>query len=306
MLFLSMKKIAFIIIIVCSALTAHAQLLYSISGKGNGQKSYILGTYHFAPPSFCDSIPGLWKALDEVKQVCGELVMADMANTENLTKFQSAMMLPEGVTLQSLMTEEEMGRLNTLCKEIMGTDFTNPLIANQLGKFTPGALYEQLIVMLYMSKTPNFNPNDAIDNYMQSKALEKGYEVTGFETIDEQINILFKSQTLERQKTLLMCFVDNRDFMMQQTDDLTAAYFRQDLESIKTITDEKFNDACDSTEEEEELLISGRNANWAQKMPEMMSAKNTLFVVGAAHLVGEKGVLQLMRDAGYVVEPVTR
>ena len=37
-----------------------------------------------------------------------------------------------------------------------------------------------------------------------------------------------------------------------------------------------------------------------------MSAKNTLFVVGAAHLVGEKGVLQLMRDAGYVVEPVTR
>ena len=130
--------------------------------------------------------------------------------------------------------------------------------------------------------------------------------MTGFETIDEQINILFKSQTLERQKTLLMCFVDNRDFMMQQTDDLTAAYFRQDLESIKTITDEKFNDACDSTEEEEELLISGRNANWAQKMPEMMSAKNTLFVVGAAHLVGEKGVLQLMRDAGYVVEPVTR
>ena len=306
MLFLSMKKIAFIIIIVCSALTAQAQLLYSISGKGTSQKSYILGTYHFAPPSFCDSIPGLWKALDEVKQVCGELVMADMANTENLTKFQSAMMLPEGVTLQSLMTEEEMGRLNTLCKEIMGMDFTNPLIANQLGKFTPGALYEQLIVMLYMSKTPNFNPNDAIDNFMQSKALEKGYEVTGFETLDEQINILFKSQTLERQKTLLMCFVDNRDFMMQQTDDLTAAYFRQDLESIKTITDEKFNDACDSTEEEEELLISGRNANWAKKIPEMMSAKNTLFVVGAAHLVGEKGVLQLMRDAGYVVEPVTR
>lgn len=301
-----MRKIAFIIAILCSVLNIHAQLLYSISGKGAGQKSYILGTYHFAPPSFCDSIPGLWNALDEVKQVCGELVMADMANTENMTKLQNAMMLPEGVTLQSLLTEEEMGRLNTLCKEIMGMDFTNPLIANQLGKFTPGALYEQLIVMLYMSKTPNFNPNDAIDNYMQSKALEKGYEVTGFETIDEQINILFKSQTLERQKTLLMCFVDNRDYMMQQTDDLTAAYFSQDLESIKKITDEKFDDACDTTEEEEQLLISGRNANWAKKMPDMMSAKNTLFVVGAAHLVGEKGVLQLMRDAGYVVEPVTR
>ena len=148
-----MKKIAFIIIIVCSALTAQAQLLYSISGKGNGQKSYILGTYHFAPPSFCDSIPGLWKALDEVKQVCGELVMADMANTENLTKFQSAMMLPEGVTLQSLMTEEEMGRLNTLCKEIMGTDFTNPLIGpndDELGPRFPNMseVYSHRLVKL--------------------------------------------------------------------------------------------------------------------------------------------------------------
>lgn len=301
-----MRKIAFIIAIVCSVLNIHAQLLYSITGKGGGQKSYILGTYHFAPSTFCDSIPGLWRALDEVQQVCGELVMAESATPENLAKMQNAMMLPEGKTLQSMLTDEEMGRLNTLCKEILGMDFTNPLVANQLGKFTPGALSEQFTIMLYMRKTPNFNPNDAIDTYLQTKALEKGYGVTGFETIDEQIDVLFKSQTLERQKTLLMCFVDHRDYMMQQTDDITAAYFRQDLESIKTLTDEKFNDACDTTEEEEELLISGRNANWAKKMPDMMSAKNTLFVVGAAHLVGEKGVLQLMRDAGYVVEPVTR
>ena len=301
-----MRKIAFIILFVCSSLAMHAQLLYSISKKGASHKSYIIGTYHFAPPSFCDSIPGLWKVLDDVQQVCGELVMSEVVNEDNLMKMQNAMMLPEGTTLKSLLTDEEMGRVNTLCKEIMGMDFTNPLVADQLGKLTPGALNQQLTVLLYLRKTPNFNPNSAIDSHLQALALEKGKTVLGFETVDEQIEVLFKSQSLERQKTLLMCFVDNRDYMMQQTDDLTSAYFRQDLESIKTLTDEKFDDACDSTEEEEETLIYGRNANWAKKMPAMMQDKNTLFVVGAAHLVGEKGVLQIMRDAGYVVEPVKK
>lgn len=299
-----MRKIVFILILSLSAIAMNAQLLYSISGKGEGQKSYILGTYHFAPPAFCDSIPGLWRALDNVNQVCGELIMADMMKAENIAKLQSAMMLPEGTTLQKMLSEEEMQRLNAFCKEIMGMDFTNPIVGSQLGQLTPGALQQQLTVMLYLSKTPNFNPSDAIDSYMQTKAQEKGIQVTGFETMDLQIQALFKSQTLERQKQLLMCMVDNKDMMVDQTDRLLKAYFQQDLEEIGRIVDEKRNDDCDSTEEEEEVLIYGRNANWLAQMPQMMSERNTLFVVGAAHLIGEKGVLQLLRKAGYVVEPV--
>ena len=61
-----------------------------------------------------------------------------------------------------------------------------------------------------------------------------------------------------------------------------------------------------TTEEEEEVLIYGRNANWMSQMPQMLREKSTLFVVGAAHLIGEKGMLQLLRNAGYVVEPVTK
>ena len=303
---MEMRKIVFVIVLSLSALALQAQLLYSITGGQAGQKSYILGTYHFAPSSFCDSIPGLWRAFDEVEQVCGELVMTDMMKADNLAKMQNAMMLPEGTTLQSMLSEEEMARLNTLCKEVMGMDFTNPLVAGQLGRLTPGALTQQLIVMLYLRLTPNFNANDGIDSYMQTKALEKGRAVTGFETVDDQVKALFLSQTLDRQKQLLMCFVDNKEMLVDQTQRLTAAYFRQDLGLIGQIVDEKRNDACDSTEEEEEVLIYGRNAHWVAKMPGIMADKNTLFVVGAAHLIGEKGVLQLLRDAGYVVEPVCR
>ena len=47
-----------------------------------------------------------------------------------------------------------------------------------------------------------------------------------------------------------------------------------------------------------------RNADWVAKMPAIMSDKPTFFAVGAGHLPGEKGVLNLLKLAGYEVEAV--
>ncbi|MDY5034870.1 MAG: TraB/GumN family protein, partial [Prevotella sp.] len=49
-----------------------------------------------------------------------------------------------------------------------------------------------------------------------------------------------------------------------------------------------------------------RNLNWAKLMPAIMGAKPTLFAVGAGHLCGEHGMIQLLRNAGYCVEAVSR
>ena len=45
-------------------------------------------------------------------------------------------------------------------------------------------------------------------------------------------------------------------------------------------------------------------ADWLTKMPGIMNEKPTLFAVGAGHLLGENGVLNLLYKAGYTVEPV--
>ena len=64
------------------------------------------------------------------------------------------------------------------------------------------------------------------------------------------------------------------------------------------------NNRCDSTPEEEDVMINNRNANWVEKMPTLMMLRPTLFAVGAGHLPGEKGVLNLLRQVGYTVEGV--
>jgi len=60
---------------------------------------------------------------------------------------------------------------------------------------------------------------------------------------------------------------------------------------------------CSSPEETAKML-DNRNADWLTKMPGIMNEKPTLFAVGAGHLLGENGVLNLLRKAGYTVEPV--
>ena len=281
-----------------------AQLLWKISGNGLQKPSYIIGTYHLAPVSFTDSIKGLKAALDASEQVYGEIVMADLTSPENQQKAQAAMMLPDGQTLDKLFTADEMTRINALVKSVLGVDMTNPMVAQQLGKLTPYALQVQLGVLIYLKKHPGFNPNEGFDSYFQKEAAAKGKGVGGLETFDFQINTLYKSAKMERQKQLLLCMADNLEFTEEQTENVVKAFFTQDLDGIEKAMDAKLNNTCDGTPEEKETLIYSRNDNWMKQMPEIMKQKGTFFAVGAGHLPGERGLLAQLKKAGYTVEGI--
>lgn len=300
-----MKKIflslflAFASIVVCNA-----QLLYRISHKSLAEPSYIVGTYHLAPASFVDSIPGAKAALETVDVVCGEVVMSEMQSKANEKKVMEAMMLPDGKSLEDVLTADEMQRLNTYMDKVMGMNLNNSLVKSQMGKMTPMALSTQLQLVQYMKLTPKFNPLKLIDAHFQKAAQKAGKEVAGLETVDFQIETLYKGATLERQKQQLFCMVDNDEYYTLQMKELAAAFFAQDMQALYEATEEKLGNMCDSTPEEEEALIYGRNKTWAEKMPAMMNKAPTLFVVGAAHLPGDKGVLELLKAKGYTVEAV--
>ena len=289
---------------VVSCIVSNAQLLYKVSHKNLAKPSYIVGTYHLAPASFIDSIPGAKAALDAVDVVCGEVVMSEMESRESQKKVMEAMTLPDGKSLTDVLTADEMQRLNAYMDKLLGMNLDNPLLKSQMGKMTPMALSTQLQVVQYMKLTPGFNPMKLIDVHFQKVAKKAGKTVAGLETVDFQIETLYKGTTLERQKQQLLCMVDNDGYYALQMKELSAAYFAQDMQALLEITDEKMGNLCDSTPQEEEALIYGRNAAWVEKMPAMMGEASTLFVVGAAHLPGEKGVLELLKAKGYTVETV--
>ena len=302
---MKMKRTATIILLLTAVFTGmNAQLLYKISGGNLTKPSYIVGTYHLAPVSFADSIAGLRDAMAQTEQVCGEIDMQQMMNPEGVQKLMQAMMLPEGNTLKDILSAEELARLNAFMNGQMGTDMSNPMVEQQMGRMTPQALNTQFTLLMYMKHTPGFDPTNLFDGYFQKAAMESGKPVAGLETVDFQIKTLYQGMSIERQKQLLMCLVDNAGYYNDMTLKLSKAYFSQDITKVKAVMDEKQNTACDSTPEEEASLIDSRNADWLTKMPAMMAGKATLFAVGAGHLPGDKGVLSLLRNAGYTVEAV--
>ena len=300
-----MKKIFLsLLFAVVSCIVSNAQLLYKVSHKNLAKPSYIVGTYHLAPASFIDSIPGAKAVLDAVDVVCGEVVMSEMESRESQKKVMEAMTLPDGKSLADVLTVDEMQRLNAYMKKLLGMNLDNPLLKGQMGKMTPMALSTQLQLVQYMKLTPNFNPMKLIDAHFQNVAKKAGKTIAGLETVEFQIETLYKGTEIERQKQQLLCMVDNDEYYALQMKELSAAYFAQDMQALLEITDEKMGNLCDSTPQEEEALIYGRNAAWVEKMPAMMGEASTLFVVGAAHLPGEKGVLELLKAKGYTVEAV--
>lgn len=300
-----MRKIFLsLLLLLAFAVNVNAQLLYRITGKGLEKPSYIIGTYHIAPASFADSIPGAQVALETVEQVCGEVVMSEMESRESQKRVKAAMTLPDGKSLADVLSESEMEAVNTYMKQTIGMDLTNPLLKKEMGSLTPAALATQLQLLQYIKMTPGFNPMKLIDAYFQKAAVKAKKPVIGFETVDFQINLLYESVTLERGKQQLFCMIENSEYYALQMQELAAAYFSQDMDVIAEIAEEKMGNMCDSTPEEDEALIYARNADWAEKIPAIVAGKATLFVVGAAHLPGERGVLELLRQKGYVVEAV--
>ncbi|MBR5919222.1 MAG: TraB/GumN family protein [Prevotella sp.] len=301
-----MKKVlTTVLVFALTSMTASAQLLYKISGNGLEKPSYIIGTHHLANVGFVHKINGVTEALTETDQVYGELVWDTMTNTDSLKAVQDAMTLPAGKTIKDYLTPDEFKRLDAFMIAKMGTGMSNPMVASKMGNFTPMALVTQFQLLLFMTKhMGEFDPSSTFDQYFQAQAKKNGLPCGGLETLQKQIEVLYTGKPISRQAEELMCFIDNESFNSQMMEDLTSAFYAQNLETLKQVMDRKLGGKCDSTPEEEAQLIYDRNADWVSKMPTIMAAKPTFFAVGAAHLPGDKGVLQLLRNAGYTVEGV--
>ena len=290
---------------VVAAVSINAQLLYKISGNDLEKPSYIIGTHHLANVGFVEKINGVKEALTETEQVYGELKWDVMTNPDSLKAMQERMMLPEGQTLKTILTPEQYKRLDAFMTAKMGAGMSNPMVEAQMGKLTPMALVTQFQVLLFlMNHMGEFDPSSTFDQYFQAQAQKNNLPCGGLETMSFQAQVLYGSTPMERQVEQLMCLIDNEQFNVQMLEEMTKAFYAQDLDALKKAMDVKLGTSCDSTPEEEAALIDNRNADWLTKMPAIMKQAPTFFAVGAGHLPGEKGVLQLLRNAGYTVEGV--
>ena len=297
-----MKKIAIFVILVIATCSVYAQtgtyksgsVLWKISGKDLSKPSYLLGTLHFKSGDYLDSIPGAKTALQSCEQVVGEIPLSDMAGLQ--IQMMQAMKMTPDTTYKMLYSDEDYRFVSEQLVSIMGSGL------DKLGAMKPAAIQTTVIALAYMKYFPNINPMNTLDIRIQSEATKDQKPVLGLETAGDQIHVLFGIMSLQRQADDLLCNLKNMDEMIALIPEQINDYDQGNLNKLyQQYTDVEI---CPSLPSESDALNKDRNAAWMKKLPEMMKEKSSFIAVGALHLAGEEGLLNLLEKAGYNVESV--
>ena len=145
-----------------------------------------------------------------------------------------------------------------------------------------------------------YNPEYGIDKYFLSKAAGKK-KIIELESVDYQINLLSGLNDSEQELFLLYALKDIQT-LVQDADSIVRAWKSGDAKLMDSIIressfgDDRFYPIYDK-------FVVQRNKNITSVIEGFLKAKGTYFVVvGAAHLLGEKGIIQLLKEKGYAIE----
>ena len=287
-----LKQALLLAAIAINGFVANAQILWKISGNG-AKNSYVLGTHHVAPAAILDSIDGFDDAFSSCTRLYGEVNMEN-ATKEMMLQAQKYMMAPADSTLGKVLTADEMRIVNTATQKYFHTP------ASKFDMLKPAALSTQIAVMQAAATFTDFDPAKQIDAVLQQMAKEKGMTINGFETVEYQLQLLFGTPVSLQVQDLMKMLRDETKYM-EYSKMLAEIYSRQDLSSMYELIN---NPDLGMTKYELDTIINGRNATWAAQLDTILPQASTFIVVGAGHLPGDKGLLSLLRKAGYTVTPV--
>lgn len=262
-------------------------LLWSISGKGLPANSFVYGTVHSKDDRAFTYVDAVESHMRSVSTVAGEL---DLANaTVNSMAVMGMMMMPDGKTLEDLYSKKEWKEVEARLKADLG------IMAAMVMRMKP------FFAMATMSENAMREDRaKMLDDHLLSHAKANGHRTFGLETVAEQMRAM-DVLPLKEQAAMLLDHVRNEGYD-ELLEGLMNAYARQDLNALVEITEKG---AGGIPKKMEKALLTDRNKTMAHRMDSVMRADNgALFLVGAAHLPGEQGVLQLLRGRGFVVEPV--
>jgi uncharacterized protein YbaP (TraB family) len=145
------------------------------------------------------------------------------------------------------------------------------------------------------------NPSLGIDMHFLNES-KPPQRVEELETMESQLS-LFANATEEEQQGMLMSILKQGDKTKDMIKHVQAAYVSGDPDALQKIMEEEADMGSKTLTKK---LLDDRNVAMAAKLDEYLKGKDPVFVVvGAAHIVGNKGVAKLLRDKGYKVDQVT-
>ncbi len=260
-------------------------LLWEISGNQLSRPSYLFGTFHMMCKDDIIFSPQLRLALHQSEKVYFEMDLDDPANTLGAIFFMN---MKDGKTLKELYSITEYGRLNTFFKDSLG------MTLSMFGKMKPNFLEAMLFPKMIACKTMS-----GVEEELMKIVIQEKKEIKGFENIEFQASVFDIIPYADQARDLLKS-IDSMQSYKQYFDTMLTVYKNQQLREIeKMFTKPEFG-----MNDNREILLDSRNKNWVEQLNILLPKESLFIAVGAGHLVGEKGLIELLKKEGYTLRPL--
>ena len=272
------------------SLTAHAgSPVWAIHGDHN--TVYLAGSVHLLKAND-SSLPAAFDhAYGGSKALVMELDISKVDQMEMAGWMMEHGMLKDGATLRATIGEDRYRRVSAEA-ERLGVPME---AANML---QPWALGLQLLEMQYMQL--GFDPQQGVEQQLQHRAQTDGKPISGLETMEEQLGVLQGMSDPDQARFLDMVVTQMHD-VESETQSVVRAWRTGDAAKLASLLSDEYK----SFPALYRLLVTDRNKRWIPQIEKLLHGNQDYFVVvGALHLVGDGGLLDLMRRDGYKAESV--
>lgn len=275
-------------LIVVLTLQAETQkgLLWEISGAELKTPSYLFGTIHTDHPSVMKLPAEVQEAFSKSRSFSGEIIF----DYETSLRLLELMKLPAGTSLENLLDKATYTKVKKITAELGVSE-------QQLLGLYPWAVAVTMSI-------PKRESEIYLDTRLFADAVNMGKPVFALETIDEQLRA-FVNMNMDDQVTLLRETTSQYHLFDEMFEQLLALYLKRDLTALQLLEDEHSSQSDQRIQKylRDELMIK-RNHRMLEGIRERIKAGNAFIAVGALHLPGDEGLLNLLKQEGYKVKAI--
>jgi hypothetical protein len=265
--------------------------VWVLQGKSN--RVYLAGSIHLLKPGQASLPPELERAYSDAEKLVFELDLDDIDPSQVAAQMMQTGMRSDGNSLSSTLPAADAQRLRKAAESlglpVAMLEQTEPWLASLL--LTSMSLVQQ-----------GYSPDAGIDQQVATRAQRDRKPIDGLETAAEQF-AAFDSLSAQEQQALLQLTLEELEDGYVDLSAIEQAWRRGDQQELN----ELLRKAMASAPTVEAALLIDRNRRWLPAIQGYLrSREDILVVVGAAHLVGERSVIEMLRGAGLTVTPLAR
>ena len=269
------------------SLSAHAASpVWAVRGAHN--TVYLAGSIHMLPADDAVLPPGFARSYADSARLVMELDLGKFDAMEAMAWMMDHGALPAGSNLRGVLGEQRYGRVSAAAAGL-----GLPMAA--LDSLAPWVVGIEIADLAYEHE--GYDPDQGVEEQLVRRAVKDGKPTAGLETMPEELSSLIELSSAD-QIRMLDQTVDELKDIKSEMREVTVAWRHGDAGRLAALLASEYN-AFPSLYKP---LVSDRNKRWLPQVEELLKANdNSLVVVGALHLVGQGGLLELLRKKGYAI-----